>query len=227
MRSGNRFAIVNFAIGRAAAVKGIAIPRSKADRGIMFFARIVGLPGNRIGLAEHIHSAAARYWFPVGDNARARGAIDRRWKILHRIGRGETLPRGCAQPPRLKHRAACKPAATVRGPSGGAKKSGKNPAKARVETRRFSIGPHVLPLGSRRGPRSGPVPTLGNNGHTGNFAVSGFRRLKVPVAPGAAFVRRLRPKYGSALARCAVKSRAMVNSRLPSEGWTFLQQSLE
>src|SRR6202043_3522766 len=41
MRGGNRIAIVNLAIGRAAAVEGIAIPGSKANRGIMFFTRVI------------------------------------------------------------------------------------------------------------------------------------------------------------------------------------------
>ncbi len=89
MRRRNRIAVVDLAIGGAAAVEGITIPGGHADARIMItLHRVIGVAGNRIGTARLIDATAARNLLAVGNDARARLAIDRRGKIflpMHRL----------------------------------------------------------------------------------------------------------------------------------------------
>jgi hypothetical protein len=76
MRGGDAVAVINLAIGGAPAVEGVAVPGSEADGGIFPFARHIGLPGDRIGVADQILAAALGHGFTVGDDARAGPAVN-------------------------------------------------------------------------------------------------------------------------------------------------------
>src|SRR5579885_3478053 len=96
-------------------MEGIAIPGGEADGGIAFLARVVGLAGNRIGLPDHIHAAAARYGLSVGDDARTRRAADLGGKIFFWMAGGDSLRRHFAAPGKTESGAARKTGQYQRG----------------------------------------------------------------------------------------------------------------
>ncbi|AOG05862.1 rare lipoA domain protein [Bosea sp. RAC05] len=77
MRGADAVAVIDLAIGRLAAVEGLAIPGGRADHGVPHRLVVggVALAGDGIGLADHLAAATLRHLLPLGDDAGAGGAV--------------------------------------------------------------------------------------------------------------------------------------------------------
>ena len=84
-----RVHVVDLAIGGAPAVEGVAVPGRHADRGVgVVFDGMIGVAGDRVGVADEILPAAARNRLAVVDHPGAGGAIFGLGKIFLAVNGG-------------------------------------------------------------------------------------------------------------------------------------------